>query len=195
MDACTWGKLPSSGHPWAAWDQWRGLNGPPGALGSTLGSVPAGQSLQLPVPQFAHLWNGVSSDYSPPATFSDLCLKGCAFWHKVTCPWPNWADSVGTAVIRACKMPPACFPISFPSAWPLCGTWIPQLGGEQRAGGGHSSDLGSPRLETQSPVQEHGAARAPEAPAGSGGLLPGARGQCRRCSLAELSWHRKSALP
>lgn len=120
MDACTWGKLPSSGHPWAAWDQWHGLNGPLGALGSTLSSVTAGKSLQLLVPQFAPLWNGVSSDYSPPATFSDLCLQGCALWHKVTCPWPNWADSVGTACHPRLQNAPCMLPdFISPCAAPL----------------------------------------------------------------------------
>lgn len=39
----------------------------------------------------------MSSDYSPPGTFSDLCLKGCSHWHKATWPWPDRADSIDSA--------------------------------------------------------------------------------------------------
>lgn len=90
--------LPNIGHPhWATLPLSLGLNGPLGVPGATLGSATAGESLHLSEPRFAHPWNGVSSDYSPPGTFSDLCLKGCSHWHKATWPWPDRADSIDSA--------------------------------------------------------------------------------------------------
>lgn len=72
------------------------------------------------MPWFAHPWNGVSSDYSPLGTFSDLCLKGCSHWHRATCPWPDGADSIDTACHLCLQNGPcALWDLASPCAAPL----------------------------------------------------------------------------